>query len=237
MIVHYNCTPVHREPVVLQRHTAGWRALLCVWTVLLSATAPWMRSAQAQNASTGSTLLPKAILQLFDDIDDIDRLRSLNPLKLKADQLDKWIAAITARQEAYDKARAALALAQVKSMETEIRDVKHKMLLGGAISQEFDARLVKASADFIAARAKLDTDNLAKLAPVLRETLTADQLAAAVKLSKAAATAANKQTTGEDNQWFNYYVNEIIIGYPRILPLLKEMRDAMSADAKTAKAD
>jgi hypothetical protein len=189
--------------------------------------------ALAQAGANGAPA-SKVTLQLFDDLDDIDRLRSLNPLKLTAAQLDKMIAAITAAKEAYDKQIADLAAEQVKAMADEIHDVKRKMLTGGKIPKDFDDKVKKASLGFIAARDKLDADNLVKLADVMHEIFTPEQIVMAIKLSKAAATATNKSTEGADNLWLNYYVKEIIIGYPRMLPLLKEMRDAVSGDAKTA---
>jgi hypothetical protein len=236
MIPCHYFTPVRREPAAL-RYCQAKTLLQLGLLMLLCCGTPAMRPARAQAGPDNGALLSKSILELFDDLDDIDRLRSLNPLKLTAPQLDKMIAAVSAAKEAYDKAMAELAGAQVKKMDAEIRDVKHKMLLGGTIPADFDERVKKASTLVVSSREKLDMQNLGSLADALREILTPAQIGDAAKLSKDAAAAAGKPTGGTTAQWFNYYVKEILIGYPRILPLLKEMRAAIAPDAKTARVE
>jgi hypothetical protein len=259
MIPYHYFTPERRQAAANRRQSKAGAALLC-GVICLScfalASVParaWaaaqgsqqgqapqggQASPSAQSGQAGPTpdaTLSKATLQLYDDLDDIDRLRSLGPMKFTADQLDKIIAVFTAAKEGYDKALTDLLTTQVKELAAEIKEVKRKMLLGEPIPAAFDAKSQKASADFITAREKLDNDFQAKIADKLREIFTPAQVAEAVKMSKASPAAANLKKDVADSLWFNFYLKKVLIDYARILPLLKEMRGAVGGDAKTAK--
>jgi hypothetical protein len=225
----------------------GLRTILLVSFAFAALTVPYYVAAQTSEtqtqgaqpqATTGSTPLnAKQVAQLFEDLDDIDRLISLNPLKLTVDQLDRLIAAITVAKEAYDKQSLILANAALKAIADEVHDVKRKALAGGELPEDFSNRAKKASVSVASAYSKLDTENLANLAPVIHEILTAAQITVAVKLSRNAAAQAGRPTTGTDTQWFNQYVMSVIIGYPRIVPLLREMRAAIGGGTTTKSGD
>jgi hypothetical protein len=239
-------TPVTAEPVAC-RGMGRLKTLLLVSFAVAALCAPFRAAAQppatqqpaAQTpAATGNPALnAKQVAQMFDDLDDIDRLTSLNPLKLTADQLDRLIAAVSVAKEAYDKQYLTLANAALKTIADEIHDVKRKALAGGELPEDFNNRAKKASVSVAAAYSKLDTENLANLAPVIHEILTASQVAVAVKLCRNSAAQAGRPTAGTDTQWFNQYVMSVIISYPRIVPLLKEMRAAIGGGSTPKSAD
>jgi len=223
-------TPTMRRPVV--RHNS--RTMLACLLVSLGVALCAVRTAskaQAAPASGSTGLTAKQVLQLFDELNDIDRLRSLNALKLTPDELDKMTAAIASAKETYDKRALSLANVALKSIIDEIRDVKLKALKGGGIPDDFNTRAKKASAGIAADYAKLDAQNLAALAPALHDILTSAQVGTAAKLQRDAAAQDGKSTAGTDTQWFNQFVLMVIIDYPRIIPLLKEMRTAATATA------
>src|ERR1051325_11023201 len=77
----------------------------------------------AQEAETNGRPTREA-QALLDALDDIDTLRSLTPLKLSADQIDKLIAAVTAAKADYDKKVTALASGPVLKMADDIREAR-----------------------------------------------------------------------------------------------------------------
>ena len=177
------------------------------------------------------------VAQLLSDVNDIDFLRPLIPLKLTPEQMDKMAAAIAASQAAYDKKLKAIAGPTLAKLADRIHDVKQKALLGEPIPQEFDTYAQAAEKQLIASRIKLDQDTIVLLSGALEDILTPDQFKIAAKLDKDAQiklkkVAATAQKT--DAQWFASYVTDAIFTSPRIVPLLKEMRAA--AAPKTASA-
>jgi hypothetical protein len=183
-------------------------------------------SAMAQQDGPPPAADAKETAQLVEAIDDIDRLRSLNPLKLTVNQLDRAIALLTATQASYQKKVTALAAERVAKMGDTIRDVKQKMLVGGELPADVDKQLQQASSDFIAKRNHLDLENIAAVANSLKEILNADQVKAAAAMTRDAPVNANKSAKATEAQWFNLFVADVMLSYPRILPLLKEMRAA-----------
>ena len=177
------------------------------------------------------------VAQLLSDVNDIDFLRPLIPLKLTPEQMDKMAAAIAASQAAYDKKLKAIAGPTLAKLADRIHDVKQKALQGEPIPQEFDTYAQAAEKQLIASRVKLDQDTIVLLSGALEDILTAEQVKIAAKLDKDAQiklkkVAATAQKT--DAQWFASYVTDAIFTSPRIVPLLKEMRAV--AAPKTASA-
>src|SRR5947208_2823337 len=110
----------------LSRFTATTLGLI----VMLAGAKP---SARAQ-----ADVMPPEVAALFDDIMDIDKLRVLNPLKLKPDQIDKLITTIKKSQADYDKALADAAVPPIRQISKDIKDTRRRMLEGGAIPKDFD---------------------------------------------------------------------------------------------------
>ena len=185
--------------------------------------------AQAQTAAKGATPGPSAtekeIGALTDALDDIDRLRSLTPLKLTPAQLDSLAATITTAQNGYHIRLTALS-APVLALADEIRATRRKALAGGAIPPEFDAKMIKIRDDYNKKTTDLQTQSLASLSAKLKTILSADQIDAAVKLTKEAFKKRGRELQGTDDQIFNRYVLDQFIGNAQLVPLLKEMRAA-----------
>lgn len=177
---------------------------------------------------------PRDVARLFDDLDDIDRLRALNPLKLTADQEDRLITAIKAAQAEYTRKVNALGSTLVLAMAADIKATKKQTLGGAPIPKDFDDRVKKAESQFLSGRSMLNMENWKSLIATAKSILTDTQVAQAVKFSKAASAAANKPAEGSDDQWLNFFVLHEFIDYPRIVPLLTEMRAAATAGAQPA---
>lgn len=191
-----------------------------------SASSPGAQIAGA-SSTEASTVQSSDVVKLFDDLDDIDHLRSLNPLKLSGEQLDQLITTIASAQTDYQKKLKAMAATHVRKRASEIRSVKKAALTGGEIPADFDKTMQQESVNYAKSIAALDLQNLQSLSTALRPILTAPQVKTAVRLAKEAPMNASKFGKGSDDQWFNMYVMQIIIGYPRIVPLMKEMRAAI----------
>lgn len=193
-----------------------------------------VKSARAQEADAGGKP-PKEVLQLFDDLDDLDKLHYLNPLKLTTAQIDKLLAAIAAAKETYDKKVADITLPPIRKMGDEIRETKKRALAGADIPKTFDDRIKALQQNYFNQREKINVDNWTGLVTATKKILTEEQVALAIKLAK----TGQKGASGQDDKWYNVYVLQVFISYPRITPLLNEMKAAKAAasDNKSARRE
>lgn len=217
------------EHIGLRRKKAQSMLLVLCLSVALGLCG--LSTAHAQEtASTTSD-----VTQLVNDLDDIDALRPVLPLKLTMEQLDKIIATVSAMQTGYDKKLKAIAGPALVKLADQIRDVKQKSLKGEAIPKDFDLVAKQAEAEIVGKRKTLDAETLAALTNQLENILTPEQVKMAAKMDKDAqikvgkATAATQRT---EPLWFASYVRDAFITVPRIVPVLKQMRSA--GDTKSA---
>lgn len=200
---------------------------VCVVLVIVATMASSL-PAQAQGE-----LLPKDVSGLLDDVSDIDKLRILNPLKLTADELDKIITSVKATQDTYNKKIADGTASKMRELATEIKETRAKMLTsGGGVPKSFDDKMKQVESDLVARRKEADTAALKGLSDAIRTVLKADQIKTAVTLARKFNESDGRPTaTGTDAQFFNYYVLGTFIVYPRIVPLLEDMKKAAGGSA------
>jgi len=161
------------------------------------------------------------------DLDDIERLRALTPLKLQPEQIDKLIAALTTAQTDYEAKVNALGTTIFASSAAEVRDVKKQALSGTAIPSAFDEKMRKLQADFLKQRDDLNTANIKAVAAACKAVLTDKQVATATKLERDQWNKDHSDAKGAtDSQLYNLYCVDLFISSPRSIPLLKEMRAA-----------
>jgi hypothetical protein len=161
------------------------------------------------------------------NLDDIERLRILNALKLQPDQIDKLVTALTTAQADYDKKVNALGAAVFASSAADVRDVKKQVLGGGAVPKEFEDKMKKLQADFLKQRDDLNTANIQKVAAACRSVFTDRQITVATKAERDLWEKDHPDPkSATDVQLFNLYCVDMFISNPRAVPLLKEMRAA-----------
>jgi hypothetical protein len=190
--------------------------------VLIAATA-LCRAAAGQSDPT----MPADTVTIFENIDDLDKLRLLNPLDLKADQLDKIIALLKERQKVYNKRILELAVNPLKPVAAEIAETRRKLLAGGTIPTALDDRIKQLQKDFADQRKVEQDKNLKLVADGIRAVLTDKQYKEIVAMSRRDFRSAD----GTDQQFYNLWIRETIIAYDRIVPLLEDMRKARSTPA------
>lgn len=179
-----------------------------------------------------SDALPEEVMALFNDITDIDKMRVLNPLKLTAAQLDKLISTIRASQESFNRRLDAAAVPPVRAIAKEIRETRQKLLKGGEIPKDFDEKVRKLHEDFLKKRRAEEENTLKSLAAAIRSILTERQMQQAVSIARKWTEEDGQPTKrGSSEQFFNLYVLGTFITYPRIVPLLEDMRKAMTSTA------
>ena len=170
---------------------------------------------------------------LLDSLDDIDTLRSIHPLQLTPDQIDKLIATVTAAKLDYDKKVTALASDPVLKMADEIHETHKQALAGKISSKEFDDKIKKIQSDFLARRDELNAQNINRLNADVTKIFNASQRAAAIKMEKDVLVKLNRYQTGTpDNKMFNAYIVDIFINTVRIVPLLKDLKTAAESKEK-----
>ncbi len=173
--------------------------------------------------------IPAEVAALFDDIADIDKLRVLGPLKLTPDQIDRIVAVLEKSQREYNRALADAAVPPIRSIAKDIRETRGKMLTGSPIPKDFDEKVKKLQDEFVSRRNKTDVDTLKNLAQAVKSVLTPEQVGTAASLSRKALSEDGKPTAkGTDDQFFNFYVLNVLIKYPRAIPLLQDMKKAAS---------
>lgn len=172
--------------------------------------------------SQDDPIMPPDTAAIFDSIDDIDKLRLLNPLNLTAAQLDKIIPFLKQRQRAYNQRILELAVEPLKAIAADIKATRTKLLAGGSVPEDIDQKIKTLQKDFSDKRAQEQTKNLKLVADGIREVLTTEQYKAIVAMARRDFSNAK----GTDEQFYNLWIRETIIAYPRIVPLLEDMRNA-----------
>ncbi|MCW3100503.1 MAG: hypothetical protein JWL77_6121 [Chthonomonadaceae bacterium] len=169
----------------------------------------------------------KEVQELQVDLDDLDTLHVLLPMKFTPEQMDKLVAAISSAKADYDKKYAALSSAPLLKMADEIRETRKKAIAGTTIPSTFDDRVKGIQADFNTKRVELDTANIVSLGAACKAIMNPDQIALCTKM-EIDAYKRNKRYSDKatDAQFFNAYVLDVFVGNPRTVPLLKEMRAA-----------
>ena len=164
---------------------------------------------------------------VVSDLEDIERLRVLNALKMQPDQVDKLIAALATAQAEYDRKVNDLGSSIFASTASEVRDVKKKMLGGAALPKDFEDKMKKLQIDFLKKRDDLNVENIKSVGVACRIVLTDTQVATATRMERELWEKEHPDAKGAtDNQLFNLYCVDMFISNPRIVPLLKEVKAA-----------
>lgn len=172
----------------------------------------------------------KEAQELLDALDDIDVLRSLTPLKLKPDQLDKLITAITTAKADYNKKVSALASDAVVKMADDIRSMHKEVLAGKTTPKEFDDRVKKLQTEFLTQRDVLNGQNILRMSGAVSAIFTDTQRAAVVKMEKDVMQKLGIYQSGTaESKLFNAYVVDLFINTGRIVPILKDLKAATEA--------
>ena len=194
--------------------------LVGVITVVWGGRTPQAKAQQAQEPAVA------AALALVGDVDDIDRLRSLNPLKLTGDQIDKLLAYLPTAQADYDKQLTILVSSPLKEMSEEIKTTKKLMLAGGTVPKVFDTKVKKIQMEYLDKKSQLYIDYIGKVTAECRKIMDEDQIASATKLEKTEYEKSHPGVKATDSQLYNQFVVDTFMGYYRIIPLLKEMKSS-----------
>ncbi len=210
---------------------AAMAALLCGQIAPISAQTPPALSKEAKENN-----------DLMEAWADLGTLRVVTPLKLTDEQIDKLIALITASETEHNQKLVLMFNESLKKVAPDIRAAKQKALKGEAISEEMAEKLKKGMEthlDNIGPKKQEDVAlaTLKALAPKVKAILNAAQVATASKIAHEEQEKLAKGSKGTDAQWFNLYVQKVIMGYPRIVPILKELKGAGTASTATDAKD
>ena len=187
----------------------------------------------AHGAKAQGSKTPDEMSAIFDDINDIDKLRVLNPLKLTAEQVGKLVTLVQDEQKAYNKRLADAAVAPLKPLAKDVKEIRSKLLSGGTIPTDFDEKVKNIQTDFLAKRKKEDAGTVSTLSAGMKQILTKEQVDVAVGLTRNLTKKDGQDTLkGDNDAFFNLYVIGTFITYPRIVPLLQDMQKAL-AEVKT----
>ena len=174
--------------------------------------------------------IPPEVNALFDDINDIDKLRVINPLKLSNDQIDRLTAAVKTSQKEYDKALVDATVQPIKGIAGEVKEVRKTMISGAAIPKDFDDKVKGLQDAFVKKRDTADYDALKSLTSAIKKIMTDEQFSKSAEMSRKFVEKDSKPNSkNTDDKFFNFYVLQIFMRYPRIVPLLEEIKKAKGA--------
>lgn len=176
-------------------------------------------------------VMPPDTAAIFDSIDDIDKLRLLNPVNLTVVQLDKIIPFLKQRQKAYNQRILELAVEPLKAIAEDIKATRTKLLTGGSVPADIDERIKALQKEFNDKRKVEQDKNLKLVSDGIRAVLNTDQIKTIVAMAR--RDFPNAQ--GTDDQFFNLWIRETIIAYPRIVPLLEDMRNARAGQTQRSR--
>jgi hypothetical protein len=197
---------------------------LCASLVSLMALLA-MGSARAQQPPSQTGAEPPAdVAALFQAIADID-IRLINPLKLTPDQAGKLATTITAAQKTYTKNLADAVGPGLRKLADEINATRKTVVAGQSIPADFDAKIKAADAAYQKDRDRINLENFKSLIASTRKILTDKQLGVAAELMR--KNNPDKDPNADQAKWYNAYVLEVFIDYPRIVPLLNEIKKAL----------
>ncbi len=202
----------------------------CLFSIVIMCTVYFATTnilpyAAAQGQTT--TVIPPATQELITALEDIDHMRNLNPLKLTPEQLDKIITLLGDAKAEYEKKVNALGSVPLLQIADEIKSTKKQMLTGGLLPEEFDLKIQRIQNSFWVRRQSLNFENLGKVSKEMNAILTPKQIEIATKQEKEHYTKeGNDPAKATNAQLFNLYLADSFIGYSRMIPLLKEMRNA-----------
>lgn len=192
----------------------------------------WLAASGARASERRQDAPPIGTNELMDSLDEILYLNSLTPLKLNNQTIDKVIAAVESEEKDYQRRIAALGADFSERSSAEIREMKRRALLGTPVPDTFHTKVQA----LMQQRDAIQEQSLRNLSTALQGILSPEQQVAAARFMQ----TREKQSTGTTTQWFNYYVLNAILRYPRIVPLLKELRafnsgaNSPSPDANTS---
>lgn len=190
---------------------------------LLAGVGAWIRTARAQDF----TVKPSPTTQEISlAISDIDCLSWLNPLKLTPEQMDRITEGMLTAQADYDKQVRTMGDGLYSKVAPEVRSTKQRMLGGADLTDGFKQTMDKLQQDFFARRDKIDVKMLERVSGVVMEALTPKQREVASKLGREAFQRISKKpdAKGTESQHFNFYILKVFITYPRIVPLMQEIK-------------
>lgn len=215
-------------------YSLRWNALLCFTLLTLALLAsPLLSRTQQQPPIEPPPPSVKEVEELLAAVADIGEMRFINPLQLTNQQLDKLIAVITSAQIEYNNTAASLDHAAMKRIASDIRAARQQSLEGKTVPAERNDRINK-TIDAHLKNAKTRQDAALKnLSQKVREILLSEQFSTAAKMAREEMEKINPNAKGTEEQWFNLYVKNVIMSYPRIVPLLKDVRAARDG-GKTA---
>ncbi len=178
------------------------------------------------------------IRTLMFEVQDIKALSFLNPIKLSASQIDKLIPTISLAQKRYNTKLAGASAAPVQRIAQEIKETKAAMLAGAAIPEEFDAKVKRIQERWKQQRDKEDLTALKSLTIAVKSILTKKQFALAAQLARKLEPKTKSGSTADGEvKLFNLYVLKVIIQYPRIVPLLAEIKKTRETEANSNHAN
>jgi hypothetical protein len=184
------------------------------------------KAGQEAKSSTDSQKLTDN-QKLWEELDDIDWMHDLGPLKLTPEQIDKMIALLEQANTKLAQDVNDLTTNTIGQVAADIHTEHKDALSGTPIPKEFDTKVQEKVGNFFARRKTVINQLIEHMSDAFSKVLTEDQKKIMIKLGKDYFTKmGNKPGPNDtDDTFYNLYVTNVFINkYPRIVPLLKEVK-------------
>lgn len=184
----------------------------------------------ANSPVSAQTEVPTEVVTLFDEINDIDKLRVINALKLTNDQRDSIIEALKQFRAAYNKVLVDTVVPPLREISKEVKETRGKMLKGGSVPPDLDEKVKKIQAAYVKKRDTVEFNTLKGMSETIKKILTSSQFLTAADLARKGTTVDGKPTArGDDDKFFNLFILNVFLRYPRILTLLEDVKKSQAA--------
>lgn len=236
--------PRTRRPASHCRNSAFTLFAILGVTLAAGAGAPAFADTPAPS-TVAATALPADVQKINDQIDDLNILAGLGPLKLTADQIDKLLPTIKAiSQEGEAKKKKDYDI--VRGLAADVAKVRADMIAGKPLDTDLATKLEKINADLGSRYASAHQDAIQRVADAMKDALTPEQNDKIqdnyVRQNKGRITVpSNLRNSPEKTktyirtqamQWFA----ERFLLTERTIPLLEALKSASAATPETAAA-
>lgn len=180
------------------------------------------RARPAQQQPPAQTALPKDVQDLMLEFDDIGELRTITPLKLTPEQIDKIVVYVGEGQAEYNKKNADLLAKTIRDVAGTIKQAKKEALQGKPAQGE--EQVAKAMTAMLSKRSSLEVGIMTTMSDKVMAVLTPKQQEAMAKVAR----EYQGKKEGKDNvsvaQYCKLYIYRVFAGYARSTTVLKELK-------------
>ncbi len=176
----------------------------------------------AKQQNVGPTPLPSDVQELMSTVDDIGELRTITPLKLTPDQIDKIVAYVNTGQAEYSTKNNDLVSKTIRGLADTIKKAKKEALQGKPAQGE--EQVLKAMNSIQPKRSQFEVDAMNVMCDKILAILTPKQQETMAKVAKDALPNTPDKKSITTSNLCKLYIYRVFVGYSRAPKVLMELK-------------